>query len=649
MKIKIGMLVGIVQSRTQRWRNIATSEIYTHPQQKVVLCPRRHSKPSKPTLSVPHPARRLKRDIEPLDHILDRFGDQQKKDVSTLSSGHLNPNHANQHLERYLELQKPPIKFGKTALGGVKDIPALSMSSNNPTADTTITPNGHNSEPLSTRGTEEIASSNGNSTTLGVGDMIDLLSKFDMVKLRDKGVESKKPPILDVSRVKEEKTRPVRQFIPSYQLNLTKKDQFKMLQLIDKTVVQRAEGLSTHASGGSKCDRLQKYQKFIQQELELNHCPSEGPDLKRLEIYSKCFDTLITEFRTYAPLLAEIKNEYDRTVLSFQGDQSEVNFLRTKVQKLLSQNENRLLLKFERKKARELETQVESLRAENEKLKFELRRKLALYASYLPASVLHEKKKTDSLLAEVEHQIQNFDVGEDPISVSECQIEILQETVKSKLAEMNEMKRLQDLEYIPRITKEKIEESLRDVEDKLKKYTEKNSSLESHLAEKQSHIRQLEIVLREKEKQYLFLITEYNELSEAMASSNIKGVSDTQDIQSKNPEAETLTESEDNKSIQISQNDVMLSEPGNNSGALSQSHRENSIQHDIHSSADPIEPLGDSFSHQKLVTVNNDNDPIVFDDKSASFIKYSHEDVCTPLLKMDSEDFSSQPQESDLH
>ncbi|KAH9254494.1 hypothetical protein BASA81_007607 [Batrachochytrium salamandrivorans] len=309
------------------------------------------------------------------------------------------------------------------------------------------------------------------------------------------------------------------------------------------------------------------------------------------------------------------QNEYDRTVLSFQGDQSEVNFLRTKVQKLLSQNENRLLLKFERKKARELETQVESLR----------------------------------VLAEVEHQIQNFDVGEDPISVSECQIEILQETVKSKLAEMNEMKRLQDLEYIPRITKEKIEESLRDVEDKLKKYTEKNSSLESHLAEKQSHIRQLEIVLREKEKQYLFLITEYNELSEAMASSNIKGVSDTQDIQSKNPEAETLTESEDNKSIQISQNDVMLSEPGNNSGALSQSHRENSIQHDIHSSADPIEPLGDSFSHQKLVTVNNDNDPIVFDDKSASFIKYSHEDVCTPLLKMDSEDFSSQPQESDLH
>ena len=47
--------------------------------------------------------------------------------------------------------------------------------------------------------------------------------------------------------------------------------------------------------------------------------------------------------------------------MSFQEDERELNFLRTKVQKLLSQNENRLLLKYERKKGKELENKLYSV------------------------------------------------------------------------------------------------------------------------------------------------------------------------------------------------------------------------------------------------------------------------------------------------
>lgn len=65
--------------------------------------------------------------------------------------------------------------------------------------------------------------------------------------------------------------------------------------------------------------------------------------------------------------MAEIKNEYDKTIANFQSDQRELNFLRTKVQKLLSQNENRLLLKFERKKCRDLEKMLVELEEENKR------------------------------------------------------------------------------------------------------------------------------------------------------------------------------------------------------------------------------------------------------------------------------------------
>ncbi|KAJ1566416.1 hypothetical protein HK096_001503, partial [Nowakowskiella sp. JEL0078] len=86
------------------------------------------------------------------------------------------------------------------------------------------------------------------------------------------------------------------------------------------------------------------------------------PNMKRLAVYSNCFSKIIENFRIYGPLLSEIKSEYDAVISNFHSDQHELEFLRMKVQKLLSQNENRLLLKYERSKGQELENIVEKLK-----------------------------------------------------------------------------------------------------------------------------------------------------------------------------------------------------------------------------------------------------------------------------------------------
>ncbi|KAI8918127.1 hypothetical protein BC831DRAFT_483002 [Entophlyctis helioformis] len=524
-----------MDSEIHRWRSIAAAEVYTHPQQKAVLVPRRQGKAAKSQFQTTRPKQYPKKDIEPIADILDRFADQQKKDIGTLSGGHLNPNNANLQLEKYKEQHRSPLHFGKAGSGNGESSSSVKPSPQRPTSSQqTISKSNavaaagkHDAalEPKIAAAAQHALTGGTTATGIGLGSMIDLLTKFDSVKLREKTLDS--PDAAASSLAQSAKptddnndaaARSVRRFLPSYQLNLTKGEQFKTLQTIDRSVVQRNQSYLKNADAG-KLDRLQLYYDFLKQELESNGCPPEGPDVGRLQIYSECFEKLIAEFRTYAPLLAEIKNEYDRTVLSFQSDQNELNFLRTKVQKLLSQNENRLLLKFERKRAKELEGQVDALRVENEKLKAELRRKLAIYASYLPASILHEKKKDDQLLVEVENQIRTYAAGEDPITMAERHVELLKEEIDAKVEEIEDLKRLQEREYVPRITKEKVEEALHDVEDRLKRFTEKNNSLESQLIEKHSEIRQLESTLREKEQQYQFLITEYNELSEAVASS----------------------------------------------------------------------------------------------------------------------------------
>lgn len=111
----------------------------------------------------------------------------------------------------------------------------------------------------------------------------------------------------------------------------------------------------------------------LQQELQRQNCPSEGPDYNRLEIYGTCFDQIIQEFNVYGPILAQIKNEYDNMVSSFRNDKYELMNLRSKVQKLVSLNENRLLLKYEKEKYQELVGEYEKAKCKFVDLKSGIR------------------------------------------------------------------------------------------------------------------------------------------------------------------------------------------------------------------------------------------------------------------------------------
>ena len=86
----------------------------------------------------------------------------------------------------------------------------------------------------------------------------------------------------------------------------------------------------------------------------------------RLAAHAQVFDRLISEFKQYGPILAQIKRAYDYTLSQRFTNEEEVRFLRAKVQKLMAQNENRMLLKVERDKALRLESEVKKLLAEND-------------------------------------------------------------------------------------------------------------------------------------------------------------------------------------------------------------------------------------------------------------------------------------------
>ena len=113
------------------------------------------------------------------------------------------------------------------------------------------------------------------------------------------------------------------------------------------------------------------------------------------------------------------------------------------------------------------------------------------------------------MLAELEEAIKGHLQEEDPISRAEALIDALGKQLGLKNQEIDHLKMLQQTEFVPIVTKEKIEESLRQVEMRLKSHTDRNSQLESELQEKQTELRQMEALLRDKEQQYQFLVAEF--------------------------------------------------------------------------------------------------------------------------------------------
>ncbi|KAJ3274301.1 hypothetical protein HDV01_003145 [Terramyces sp. JEL0728] len=445
-----------------RWRNIGATKIYSHPAQKVVFAEKIKDKhPPVSSLKYTKEKKELKQKKEGLGSLMDRYVLQQRKEVLDLASGYLSANKSNKILEDKAKEQKQPGLFGVYTPKNILD--------------------------------EE----NG----IGIGAMHDILGEFDSVKKKtdmvaqpeNPKVERQIPPLKKVSR----------KFIEPFQLHLTKIDQYKVVSQIKSNLI--SDGVRIKYCDTAKQDKLKKFKGFIQKELSASECPEKGPDVGRLSVYSTCFEQIIQEFTTFGPLLAEIKAEYDKILNNYQEKEDEFTFLRTKVQKLISQNENRFLLRFEKQKCTELEQKIETLETENDKLKKDMIYKLTVYASYLPESILAQHRKDDLMLQDV-GEILPFELGKDPLSLKDQAISERDKLIREKMLEIQELRQTQEAEFVPRVTKEKIEENLRILEQKYKTYSEQNAQYEIELAEKKERVRTLENQLREKEQQYQFLM-----------------------------------------------------------------------------------------------------------------------------------------------
>ena len=64
---------------------------------------------------------------------------------------------------------------------------------------------------------------------------------------------------------------------------------------------------------------LEQLVSYLHKELRLLGCPPSGPHELRLQAHREVFEYLIEDFKTYKPLLAAIKNEYE-LFLRYQQD-----------------------------------------------------------------------------------------------------------------------------------------------------------------------------------------------------------------------------------------------------------------------------------------------------------------------------------------
>jgi hypothetical protein len=92
------------------------------------------------------------------------------------------------------------------------------------------------------------------------------------------------------------------------------------------------------------------------------------------------------------------------------------------------------------------------------RLKQDMVYKLAVYAAYLPESVLNTVGNKNGDIKG------GFEYGKDPISVRDDKIKEQENDLMEKVKEINELKQLQEKEFVPRITKEKLEDNLKTLE-----------------------------------------------------------------------------------------------------------------------------------------------------------------------------------------
>ena len=103
---------------------------------------------------------------------------------------------------------------------------------------------------------------------------------------------------------------------------------------------------------------------------------------------------------------------------------------------------------------------------------------MALYASYLPESVYAEKKNEDPstccnyqkchlfysnhviVLAEIEEAVRKMADGQDPISIYEARVQVVQSELVKKVGELGKLEHTLQTEYVPKVSKDAVDESL---------------------------------------------------------------------------------------------------------------------------------------------------------------------------------------------
>jgi len=319
---------------------------------------------------------------------------------------------------------------------------------------------------------------------------------------------SERTPLMkDLNR----KTKFVPQNLPNQYLNTTKADQFKTFKNIDQAIVERSLVYL-------KADPVQQHLDRIDQELQQ---VDEDDALSRLNVYSRTWENIILEFKTYGPLLAKIKKIYDDTIASYKDDQGQLGFLRNKVSNLLAKNENRMLLKVERKKVSRLHEEIQLLLQEKEKLKQDTFRKLSIYAAYIPESFKDDlddgqNEVVKDSITKIRELISK---GMDPLTCLETQVQELKDQVAQKSDMLEELQESISKDYVSKVSKELVDESLVQVKEKLSKVLEVNKDQELNLKKLNLELENLKYVQRDKEVQYDILLKEYTDLTEATAIS----------------------------------------------------------------------------------------------------------------------------------
>ncbi|KAJ3276501.1 hypothetical protein HK104_003649 [Borealophlyctis nickersoniae] len=126
-----------------------------------------------------------------------------------------------------------------------------------------------------------------------------------------------------------------------------------------------------------RVESVEELRRMVDEELARLRHPSASPsssrdhllDPTRLETLNYCFDRILSHFHTYAPLLADIKNEYTQTITALTNIDSEKRYLRSKIQKLLCEVGTERVLDEERTRILEIGFRVEMIRKENLELK----------------------------------------------------------------------------------------------------------------------------------------------------------------------------------------------------------------------------------------------------------------------------------------